>query len=95
LLSIPYNTFLKFHSVSTKDIQRTANCQIDTAIAQVLDMVQILEISSATSVCDWYAAPLRQFLHQLLINTFLQTLVICRVNQEFGAVWFEGFDGSL
>jgi len=57
-------------------------------------MVQILEISSTTGVCHWYAAPLCQFLNQFLVNSLLETFIIRCVDQKFRTVWLEGFDRS-
>jgi len=52
-------------------------------------MVQILKVSSSSSVCDWDAAPLCQFLHKFLVYSLLKTFVVGGVNEEFGAVFFE------
>lgn len=56
-------------------------------------MVKILQISSASRICHWYSAPLSQLFHQFFIDTFLQTFIVCCVDQKFGTVWLEGFDG--
>jgi hypothetical protein len=52
-------------------------------------VVQILEVSSTTSICDWYGAPLSKLLNQLLIDPFLKAFVIRRVYQKLGAVWLK------
>jgi hypothetical protein len=50
-------------------------------------MVQVLKIPPTSGICDWYATPLSKFLHQFFIDAFLETLIVCSVDQELGAVW--------
>jgi hypothetical protein len=59
----------------------------------MLDMVQILEISSPSSICDRNTTPLRQLLNELLVDTFLEALIVRCVDQKFGTIRLERFDG--
>ena len=93
MLLIPLETFLECNSRSTKDIQRTTNRKVNTAVAQMLDMVQILQISSPSSIGDRNTTPLRQLLNELLVDAFLETLIVRCVDQKFGTIRLERFDG--
>lgn len=55
-------------------------------------MVQILDIPPTSGICDRYATPLGQLLHQLFINAFLQTFIIRSMNQKFRTVRLERLD---
>jgi hypothetical protein len=56
-------------------------------------MVQIFKISSPSSICDRNTTPLRQLLHELLVDAFLEALIVRCVNQKFGTIRLERFDG--
>jgi hypothetical protein len=45
-------------------------------------MIEILQVSSPTSICDWNAAPLCQLLNQFLVNPFLESFVVGSMDQE-------------
>jgi hypothetical protein len=79
LLFIPIYAFFKRDSRTPKYIQRTPNSKVDLAVAQLLDMVQILQIPSTASICYRDTAPLRQPLHQFLIYTLLEAFIIGRM----------------
>lgn len=42
LLLIPFYTILKGHTGASKDIERTSDSEINSAIAQLLDVIQVL-----------------------------------------------------
>jgi hypothetical protein len=80
LQDVPLDAFLKRHTGSTEDIERAPNRKINMSLTQPLDIIQILKIPSATSIGNWYVAPLCQLLYQLLINALLETFVIRSVD---------------
>lgn len=86
---VPLNTLIKGHPGTTKDVQSTPNSQVHLALAAHVYLLQILQMTSTTSIGDGYRAPLGQFGHQVLINTLLQALHISRMNQELGTVRFQ------
>jgi hypothetical protein len=59
----------------------------------MLDMVQILQISSPSSIGDRNTTPLRQLLNELLVDAFLEALIVRCVDQKFGTIRLERFDG--
>ena len=93
LLLIPFNTLGQRHTTAPKTIQRAANGQVHLATAEFLYLLQIFQIPSSAGVGYWDAAPLCQLLDQLLVDAPLQALVVGRVDEELGAVWFQAFDG--
>lgn len=86
LLGIPRNTVLKLHRTTTKNIKCTSNGQINLAIAKLLDRVQVFQAPAAAGIRHWDAAPRGQLLHELVVDTLLETLIIGGVDEEFGAV---------
>lgn len=89
LLRIPRNAVFELHRTSTENIQCTSNGQINLTIAKLLDRVQVLQAPAAPSIRHWDAAPRGQFLHELVVDTLLEALVIGGVDEEFGAVRLE------
>lgn len=88
---IPFNAVLECDPRASENIERASNSKVDSAIAEVLDMIQVLQMSSTTGICDRYTAPLRQFLNKLFIYSFLEALIVGCMDQEFGAIWFKRF----
>ena len=93
LLLIPFNTLGQRHTTAAETIQRAANGQVHLATAELLYLLQIFQVPSSAGVGYWDAAPLCQLLDQLLVDAPLQALVVGRVDEELGAVWFQAFDG--
>lgn len=77
---IPLNALVKRHSGATEDIQSTANSQVDFALAASVHLLQVLKMTSSTSIGNGDGAPFGQFRHQLLINTLLKAFHIGSVN---------------
>ena len=68
---IPLNTLVKGDTGATKNIQSTANSQINLAFAAGMNLLQILETSCTPGVRNRDCAPLSQFRHQIPVNTLL------------------------
>ena len=68
---IPLYTLVKGDTSATKDIQSTANSQINLALAAGMNLLQILETSCTPRVRNRDCAPLSQFGHQILVNALL------------------------
>jgi hypothetical protein len=92
LLPIPLHRLLKLNPTASKDIQRTANRQINLATAQRLDQFQILQVASTARIRDGNRADGRQQLDELSVNTGLLAFDVRGVDQEFGAVRLEEGD---
>lgn len=86
---VPLNALIECHSRATEDIQSAPNGQVNLSFAASVHFLQVLQMTSATSVGDGYRAPIGQFGYELLVNALLQSLHVCRVNQELRAVWFQ------
>jgi len=91
---IPSDTIFKLCTASSKDVKRAANSQVDFPIAAIFHQVKIVDRFCTASICDWDATPLSEFGHQFGVNTLLQTLVVCGMNEEFRAVRLERFDAG-
>jgi len=89
---IPLDTVRKRDPATTKHVQRTPDGQIDLATAELLDQVQVLQMSSSARVRHGNAAPLGQPRHELVVDTLLQAFVVGGVDEEFRAVGFEAGD---
>lgn len=89
---IPCHAFIQFHTVSSKAVQRTPNREIDLSATKSLYQIQIPQMSPAPSVGNRNRTPLRQLLHQLLIDAALQAFVISSMNEKLGAVWLQRLD---
>lgn len=53
LLLIPGYTIFKLDSFSTKDVKGATDSQVDTALAEALDRLKIIETSPSPGICDW------------------------------------------
>jgi hypothetical protein len=71
MLFVPLHAVLKFDTRTAKHIQCTANGQVDLAIAKLLHQLQILDRSSATSICDGYIAPFSELGDELMVDSTL------------------------
>lgn len=89
LLLVPAYALLKGYARPSKHIERTPNSEIDSAMTKPFDKIEILQISSTTSISHRYAAPLGKLLYQLLVNTLLEAFIICGMYQELGTVWLQ------
>lgn len=92
LRPIPSNRILKPDARAAKDIQCTTNRKIQLTAAQFLHQLQILDRPSAAGIRAGYTAPLAQPLHEILVDTALQALVVSSVDQELGAVGLQEAD---
>lgn len=86
---VPLDTFVKRHSGTAEDIQSTPNCQVNLALAASVHFLQVLQMTSTTGIGDGNSAPLGQFGNQFLVNTLLQSLHVCSMNQELGTIRFQ------
>lgn len=59
-LVVPFNTVLECYPGTSENIERASNSKVDSAMAEIFNMIQVLQISSTAGICDWYTAPLRQ-----------------------------------
>lgn len=82
LLFVPLYTLVEGDSRSAKHVEGTSYSEINATVAQLLHMVQVLEVTSTTSICHWYTAPLSQLFNQLFVNSFLKTFVVGCMDQE-------------
>ena len=82
LSTVPFYALGKRDAFAAKTVQRAANSQINLALAQLLDQLQVVEVSPAAGVGDRDAAPLGQALHQLLVDALLEPLVVGGVDEE-------------
>jgi hypothetical protein len=94
-LPVPRNSLLKLDATATKDVQRAANSQINLATAQLLHQLQILQVASATCICNWNGADRRQKLHKLGVDTSLFTFDVGGVDQKLRAVRLKECDVFL
>lgn len=92
LLPIPSDAVIEFDSTSTEAVQCAPDGEIHAAFAQSLDELQVVQAPPAAGIGNGYAAPGAQFLDQLLVDALLQPLVVCGMDQELGAVWFQALD---
>ena len=95
LLIVPRNSLLKFDAAATKDVQRTADSQINLATAQLLDQFQVLQVASTACICNRNGTDGRQELNKLGVDTSLFALDVGSVNQELCAVRLEEGDVFL
>ena len=86
---VPFDTLIECHSRATEDIQRTANCQIHSSLAGRVDLFQVLQIARTSGIGHRDGTPVSQSGYQFLVDTLLQALYICSVDQELGAIWFQ------
>lgn len=84
-LFVPFYTITEIHRLATKDIQRTANRQIHPACTELLHSTKVFEALASSSIGNRLTTPLSQLLDQLFIDTALQTLIVCRMDEEFRA----------
>ena len=89
---VPPHTFFERCSVTAKYVQGAANGQVDLVSAALLDQVQVMDGACSASIGHGNAAPLGKSLHQLGIDACLKTFVVRSMNQELGAVRFQGLD---
>lgn len=71
LLPIPLHTLLESDTATPEDVQRASDGQIDLAAAQLLHQLQVLQATPTAGVRDGDGAPLRQLLHQRMIDALL------------------------
>ncbi|TLD31283.1 hypothetical protein PspLS_02342 [Pyricularia sp. CBS 133598] len=86
LSSIPLNALLQLNATPTKAVQGATDGQVDFAIAQSLNCVEVIEVSAAPGVRHRYGTPFGQSLNKILIYTTLKTLIIRGVNKKLGTV---------
>lgn len=86
---VPLDTLVQLHPRPAEAVQRASDGEVNLPSAQLLDHVQVGEISPAASVGDGYAAPPRQARDKLLVDATLQALVVGGVYQELRAVGLE------
>jgi hypothetical protein len=89
---IPSNSLLKLDRTAAKDVQRTANSQVDPAATQLLDQLQVLQMPSTARVGDRDSADGRQEFDKLGVNTSLLAFDISSMDEELSAVRFEECD---
>ena len=70
VVSIPIYAIIQSH-LPAKDIQSTADRQVYSSIAQLLDLVKIFYAFPSTGVCYWNIAPFAKPLHEFLVYTSL------------------------
>lgn len=87
LSPIPLDTLLQPHPGSAKTIECTADGEVDLALAQTLDHLQVREVAAAAGVRHGDAAPLGQLGDELLVHAALEALVVGCVDKKLGAVW--------
>ena len=92
LLAVPLDAVDELDARTTEDVQRTSNCQVHLAVAELLDQLEILNRTAAARVCDGNSAPLGQLGNELVVNAALQTLYVGSVDEELGAVGLEEGD---
>ncbi|KDN65388.1 hypothetical protein CSUB01_05778 [Colletotrichum sublineola] len=90
---VPRHALLKLHPVAAETVQRAPDRQVYLALAELLHHVQVPQVPAAARVRDRQAAPLGQPLHKLLVDPFLQALVVRRVDEELGAIGLQQLDG--
>ena len=89
---IPSNSLLKLDRTAAKDVQRTANSQVDPAATQLLDQLQVLQMPSTARVGDRDSADGRQEFDKLGVNTSLLAFDISSMDEELSAVRIEECD---
>lgn len=89
---VPSAALLKRHAFAAKDVQRTADGEVDAATAEALHELEVLDVPAAASVRNGDGADLSQVLDKLLVDAGLQTFGICGVDQKLGAVRFQHRD---
>lgn len=85
MLGVPCNAVSKLYAATTKDVQRASNRQVDLAVAELFDRVEILEASTSTRIRHRNGAPLGKLADEFVVNSLLQTLIVGGVDQEFAA----------
>ena len=93
LLLVPFYTVVKLDTGSSKTIQGTSDSEIHLSVAQPFHQLQIVEVSTSACVRNGNRAPLCKSADQTLVDALLKTLVVCRVDEKLGAVWFQTLDG--
>lgn len=90
--AIPCNAVLELHARAAEAVEGTADGQVDLSSAQPGHEVEIVQRPATARVRDWNRAPIGQPSHELLVDSALQTLVVCRVDEELGTVRLELLD---
>lgn len=92
LFPVPLNAVVKLYAITSKTVERTANRKVYFTTAEATHKIQILKVAAAPGIGHRYATPFGQSLDEFLVDPLLQTLVICRVDQELGAVRLKRLD---
>lgn len=85
MLGVPRNAVSKLYATTTKNVQRASNRQVDLAVAEFFDRVEILETSTPTRIRHGNGAPLGKLADEFMVNSLLQTLIFGGMDQEFAA----------
>lgn len=87
--AIPLDNIVEFDPGPAKYVQCTSYGQVHFAGAQFLNLIQVGQTSSTTSIRNGNAAPISKTLDQLFINTPLESFIVGGMDQELGAVRFQ------
>lgn len=90
---VPARALLKIATLSSKDIQRAPNRQIDLSVAQLLHKREVINVPSTSCVGHGDAAPLRELADELVVDAALETFDISCMDEKFSAVRLEKGDG--
>ena len=95
VVRIPPHHFVQSDSLPAKDVERAADGEIDRAVAQSVDKLEVGETATAAGVRDGKRAPRRESANKVVIDALLQALVVGGVNEELGAERLEQGDGAF
>nr|POE53844.1 uncharacterized protein c3f10.08c [Quercus suber] len=82
---IPCAALVERHAPPAENIQGTTDGEIDLAVAEMLDKLEILDVATTASVGDGDAADRRKICDQFFVDASLKTFGVRRVDQEFAA----------
>lgn len=92
MVCVPSAAFFESDASAAKNVERTADREIDLTSGQALDKLQIRDVASPAGVGYGYCTDVREMLDELLIDAGLQAFSVCGMNEKFAAVGFEEFD---
>jgi hypothetical protein len=69
---IPPYALVKRNPCASKNIQCASYRQVDFAAAARMHFLKVLQVSCAARICHWDRAPLREFGHEVFVDSLLQ-----------------------